>query len=625
MRINPVALKWMWLAVLLVAMVPGGSAQLAAQAPQSAGRGVALEGELDVLYEDSDEGGRLLHFLNTDNGRVPLRFQGDPPELMTGARVRVAGNLADGTLTATAVTTIAVAASRTFGTQDVLVILFNFANSSGTYSPSTSGVNNQVRSFYLENSYDQTTMNFTVAAPVTIASNSNPCSYSTWASEADALVAAQGFELSAFDRYVYAFPSTSACNWWGMGNVGGPRSWVNGSYGLRVVAHELGHNCGNRHSHALKCDSTGCVSVDYGDDRDVLGASGVVGHLNAFQKERLGWLNYGVSPPLQTVTSSADYFIAAYEVPGAEPKGLKIWNPADGTHYYVEARTATGFDSTVAPGVTLHSGSPTNSNSSHQLDLAPLSTTWDSTLNPGQGYTDSALGLNLTTIWADSTGALVNVTFGPLPCLTATPSVSLSPASQWGPSGSPLSYVATVENRDSAGCGSSLFTVAAELPSGWSVVPDPAVLGPIAPGAAASTNLVVTPAAAASGSYSFSVSAVDGNAAYLATTSGQATVAPNLDVMVSASPVSGKGGNQSSTITVEALIGQLAVPGAAVTVTIKTPKDGTTTLKATTDATGRVVVKASIKPKDPSGTYQVRADVDKSGILGTNATQFVVP
>ena len=73
-----------------------------------------LEGELDVLYEDDEIEGRLLHFLNSDNERIPLRFEnGDAPDLPSGSRERVTGNLADGTVTTTSVTTIAVSASRT--------------------------------------------------------------------------------------------------------------------------------------------------------------------------------------------------------------------------------------------------------------------------------------------------------------------------------------------------------------------------------------------------------------------------------------------------------------------------------------------------------------------------------
>ena len=258
------------------------------------GRGpVVLEGELDVIYEDDEERGeaRLVHFLHTDNRRVPLRFQGDVlPDLQTGARVRVTGNLADGvvTTTSTNVTTLATSTSRTLGPQNVLVILFNF--SSNPTQPwtttTTASVNNQVRNYYLENTYGQTILSFTVAGWYHCRADYHlRCLH--WATQAEAAATSAGFNINAYDRRVYAFPRVGACSWNGMGNVGGPRSWSNGSYTLRTIAHEQGHNFGNNHSKAMRCDSSAaCTTVEYGDDRDVLGVSGVVGHMNAFQKER---------------------------------------------------------------------------------------------------------------------------------------------------------------------------------------------------------------------------------------------------------------------------------------------------------------------------------------------------
>src|SRR6185436_5731104 len=305
-----------------------------------------------------------------------------------GTRVRVRGDLADGaTVVATSVTTVATSTSRTIGTQDVLVILLNFASSPvQPYTPAAAqNVNAQVRSFYLENSYGQTTMNFTVTPWVTIDGDTATCGYNTWAGLAEAAARGIGYDSAQYDRVVYAFPSVAACAWWGMGNVAGPRSWVNGSYALRVVAHEQAHNFGDYHSHANKCDVTGCTAVEYGDDRDVLGATGVVGHLGAYQKERLGWLNYGGSPAIQTVTSDDNYWIEVYATASSgHPKALKVWNAAAGTYFYIEARAKLGFDGNVAAGVTVRSGSPTVANSAYQQDLAPATSTWDSTLDAGQ-------------------------------------------------------------------------------------------------------------------------------------------------------------------------------------------------------------------------------------------------
>ena len=68
----------------------------------------------------------------------------------------------------------------------------------------------------------------------------------------------------------------------------------------------MGHNFGLYHSHSLDCGSvalagSGCAVDEYGDVFDMMGGGNDTPHFNAFQKEQLGWLNAGVSPPLTTV------------------------------------------------------------------------------------------------------------------------------------------------------------------------------------------------------------------------------------------------------------------------------------------------------------------------------------
>ena len=99
-----------------------------------------------------------------------------------------------------------------------------------------------------------------------------------------------------------------------------------------VASHELGHNFGLYHSHALECGSVAmggsCSSLDYGDVFDVMGGGNGPTHFNAVQKDLLGWLDYGVSPPVTDVVASGSYTIDPLETPGTNPKALRIQTAA---------------------------------------------------------------------------------------------------------------------------------------------------------------------------------------------------------------------------------------------------------------------------------------------------------
>lgn len=56
---------------------------------------VLLEGTMEVLIEDSDQGSRILYFLISGDRRAALRFLSPPPNLTTGTRVRVRGRWAE--------------------------------------------------------------------------------------------------------------------------------------------------------------------------------------------------------------------------------------------------------------------------------------------------------------------------------------------------------------------------------------------------------------------------------------------------------------------------------------------------------------------------------------------------
>ena len=73
------------------------------------------------------------------------------------------------------------------------------------------------------------------------------------------------------------------------------------------MGHELGHNYGLRHAHSQDCNASAfgdtCLFWEYGDTADLMG-NNRPGQFNPFEKEQLGWLNDGISPPITPVAAS---------------------------------------------------------------------------------------------------------------------------------------------------------------------------------------------------------------------------------------------------------------------------------------------------------------------------------
>jgi M6 family metalloprotease-like protein len=415
---------------------------------------VEAEGHLVIIHQDFGRKGRYLYFLDTPIGRLSLRFVKNPPtHLLTGAGIRVRGSqqpdgsllLASGghnSVTNTSSTTSSTAPlPNTFGAQSTLVILVNFQddpiNEPYTVADAQSAVFGTASSFFFENSYQQTWLTGAVTGWYTIPVSSTTCDTSSIESYAQAAAASAGVRLSAYTHYVYAFPQNNNCGWAGSSYIGGSpsQSWISGdSLDVHTIDHELGHALGLWHSHLLDCGTTAtigsnCTVEEYGDILDTMGGVQPSSpHYNAFQKERLGWLNYGASPTITTVQTSGTYTINTYELGGPGPKALKILKSTDPTTgaktwYYVESRQALGFDAFISNessqnetnGVLVHIGTDNDGNTGDLLDMTPATPSYywwfDPSLAVGQSFEDPAAGLTLTTSWVTSTGAAVTVQF----------------------------------------------------------------------------------------------------------------------------------------------------------------------------------------------------------------------
>ena len=414
------------------------------------------DGDLEVYHVDHADVslGGYRYFLKTQEGRLSLHFAELAPSLPTGTRIRVHGIRIDNTIAlggGKSVKQVAAApVPSTIGDQRTLVILVNFQDNAAqpyTLVDAQAVVFGVTSNFFLENSYQQTWLSGDVVGWFTIAASTSACDTGTIAAQAQAAAGAAGVNVSAYAHLVYAFPQ-NACGWWGMSTVGGmpSQSWIDGDLQLAVTGHELGHALGLWHSHAIDCGTQtiggACDTVEYGDVFDKMGGSTYPGHFNSFQKERLGWLNAGVSPSITTVQASGTYALEAYEMPGSGAKALKILkstDPATGyrTWYYVEARKPVGFDdflasvvNTASNGVLIRTGSESDGNSSNLLDMAPTTDTsiWDwlvdAPLVAGQSYADPDTGITIATAWANSAGAAVTVNLGGTASTPATLAIS---------------------------------------------------------------------------------------------------------------------------------------------------------------------------------------------------------
>jgi hypothetical protein len=637
---------------------------------------VQEDGTLEVSHVDYEDPA-LDHYeyaLNTtSHGKLRLYFASKAPELLTGAHVRVSALKIDSALLAasdssvTTTTTKAAVATLpgTLGAQRTLTILVNFTDDTSqpfTNASAQSTMFGTVSNYWYEASYQQTTLTGDVAGWFTLSSvSTTTCNTSAIQSGAQAAAQAAGFNLSSYTRFLYVFPGSS-CSWWGYSMIGGTpsQSWIAAKNGftLTVIGHELGHALGLYHSHALDCGgvaiaSSGCTAYEYGDGFDIMGGVNTTPHYNAFQKERLGWLNAGISPPITSAADAAgtsvNYGIETYENSrDLTSRALKI--PRAGAcgsapdYFYLESRQAIGFDTFIAgdaglsTGVLMHAATPGSANSSYLLDMTPATTTWlDPALPAGATFTDPTSGLAIMPVSAGSSGATINVTYPPASCTHAAPTIVLTPSgTEYANAGATASYTATVTNNDGCGCSSSTFNVSASVPAGWTA--NNPQTASVAPGASISTPLNIgVPSTAAAAYYTVPSTAANASAtSYWGTVNG--TVAVTTTTGTGSSSISASVASSQPTYTAPvkpsqtkyASIGTTVtssgspVAGAKVNVKIISPSGNATTVSATTGSNGVANVSYPIRGKNVIGTYSVTSTASYNFMTGTATTSFAV-
>jgi len=636
--------------VLRLALPPPTRASLPPDVQALVEEHTTLQGPIDVFSADYADSSRVFHFMQVQQRRLALRFASEPAALLSGAVIRATGVVIGDVFAAeggASIQQVSTAAPYSFGEQRVLMILVTFRDK--TAAPYTSAFAHDVLfgagsvdEFDRENSQQQTWLTGDVAGWFAIPVDSTTCNESSIRTYAQQAATAAGYNLSHYNRFVYGFP-TNACSWSGYGQIGGlpTHAWINGNLRMKVVAHELGHNHGLYHARALDCHpytiGANCGYVEYGDAADTMGMASAAGHFNAFQKERLGWLNYGASPPLLTVTGSGTFAIEPFAGPGSGPKALKILkstDPSTGkrTWYYVEYRALVGFDSTltngnVSKGLIVHTGSESAGNSSYMLDMTPETTYFtDPALVPGRAFTDAAAGVTITPVSIDASGAAVSVQFGSAPtCTAAAPTLAVSPTTtQWASAGATMRWTLVLRNNDSSACTASSFDIGAGVPTGWSAGVSSPIVSPL-PGQSVTVTVDVTSASAAADRiYDLVFSAARGTTITVSGTYGVQTVQTQPPTVAVTTDAASYVRNQTVRIRGTVTAAGNPVAGAMVTFLVQSPDGGSQTISGQTDATGAAAASYKITRKASPGTWTVRASVTVGGSAVSVSTAFSV-
>jgi hypothetical protein len=611
-----------------------------------------LEGEMEVIAECDETEGRTLYYLKASTGnRLSIHFPKEPDtDLLTGMHIRLKGvrvndDVAPETFEKYTTAEIAQVAPNTFGEQKVLALLVNFQDDQR--QPFTVGQADNlifntansasVTNFYREASYQQTWLTGNSVGWLTLPINSGDCNGTTTASAAKQAATNAGIDLSAYNRFVYIYPKMPGCNYSGIAGVGGNEAWINGYLELRTIAHELGHNFGLYHARFMDCGAEAvgatCTTTEYGNMADIMGYPAITGNFNAFQKERLGWMNYGSSPPITTVQTSGTYFIAANAAQDTSPKALKI-QKSNGNYYYVELRRPIGFDASLPGGqfngLVVGLDQPALGKENYQLDMTPETSYWtDSPLPVGRSFTDPAAGITITPLSVDNSGAMISVTFGTQPtnCVLASPTVVVNPNStDWIGAGGSASFILTLTNNNAAGCSANSFNIQSAAPSGWTTAASSSSLSS-APGATVSTNLLITPpASAADGNYIVTLGASNAlNQNYSASATANVAVYSSLGVSLAADRTSYLS-SQTANLTTRISAGGKAAAGANVSYLIKRP-NGSVAASGTTlsGADGSATFSYRFnKRKDSPGTFQVSVTATLNNVSGSASTTFTL-
>jgi hypothetical protein len=559
----------------------------------------------------------------------------------------------------------------TTGNFKTLVFLVNFQDAP-TNKPytvdSVKAMMKDINDYFYENSSQMTTLTSDVVGWYTIPYNSTvSCDSIAQAivSSATAQATAAGIDVSSYQRRMFVFPHMQTCGWVGLGYIGGGDpwgiTWINGYLRLIVMGHELGHNFGLSHAHALTCTggaiggtcnyNDSSVGAIYGDTADLMG-NRFPGHFNAKEKEALGWLDNTNFPAINTVTQNGTFNLAPYEALTADFKAIRIPKTSpvtnNSTYYYLEYRQPIGFDaalgSDLTKGILIHEAVRGDDSSTYLLDAVPDGGNFsNAALAPGNSFNDPNApggGVTVSVNSADTKKANVTITFETTStCVRAAPVLTVTPSiTQWINAGAAAAYTITLLNKDSANCGNSNFNISAAPVAGVTSTLSANTVS-AAPGLTASTTLQIqSTTATLNGVYSIQVSGYNAASptmlgAGVANLGVQSTCsATNPTLLITPSSQSGSaGGTVNYSVS---LSNKNSAACAAITYSLTTllPTGLTgaitpSTLTLNSNATASATLNLVSFSTTPAATYTVSAkatDLVNSSLSASASSQYVV-
>jgi hypothetical protein len=376
--------------------------------------------------------------------------------------------------------------TNTTGTKNLAIIITKPPN---TPNPDTTNLNQtmtQVKKYYEENSYNQTTITWETLGTYEIDNT-------TYNQGEDAILTKLDPQIN-YTKYwsiIIADPRTKPPN----ATLG--QTILNTNEGqitigiinitpealnkyTDLIAHELGHNFGLGHAGYWDCQNQPikndpeCTPIEYYNYIDTMGGGATPPynpqHFNSYFKEKLGWLN---NNKIQEITQDGEYTIYPYEQQNNNPIALKIprkWNdqqqPTD--YYYLEYRTPTGYDKDAiqiyqikGPTITIPGNQPHTKHDAHLISMNPTTYPYNPGINQNQTFQDTT-GLTITTLETTPTHTKIKIHINKNACTRNKPTITINPTTitlRTNPQAPPKTYDweigyidLTIKNNDTQGC-----------------------------------------------------------------------------------------------------------------------------------------------------------------------------